>query len=240
MTRRIHGTAFSVPTCWSAWVFIVIYLMHLSSNCALKAFKHVFTSPSSVDKEPKATRSGNARLHGMTRVTPGSIAYIATQVWPFRFSSGIPMTDLVSGALLIVCLSHFFSHRYHHGLWEVLYHHFGALIRSRWKTRSWCAFCLVEPVFKSISLNKRKLNTRISGRYFRPTRLPSALSLRIAHLQRSKRGGGRSCNPPLITPQPSNHGNHYILQTVQFMIYRKYASVLYPPLQCDIMLAYLL
>lgn len=29
----------------------------------------------------KATRSGNARIHGMTRVTPASIAYIATQVW---------------------------------------------------------------------------------------------------------------------------------------------------------------
>ncbi len=46
----------------------------------IEAFKHVFTSPSSVDKEPKATRSGNARIHGMTNVTPGSIAYIATQV----------------------------------------------------------------------------------------------------------------------------------------------------------------
>ncbi|KAG6914296.1 hypothetical protein DXG01_001249 [Tephrocybe rancida] len=46
----------------------------------VKAFKHVFTSPSSVDKDPKATRSGNARLHDMTSVTPASIAYIATQV----------------------------------------------------------------------------------------------------------------------------------------------------------------
>ena len=40
----------------------------------------MFTSPSSVDKEPKATRSGNARLHNMTRTTPASVAYIATQV----------------------------------------------------------------------------------------------------------------------------------------------------------------
>src|ERR1700690_3856224 len=47
---------------------------------ALQAYKHVFTSPSSVDKEAKATRSGNARIHGMTRVTMASIAYIATQV----------------------------------------------------------------------------------------------------------------------------------------------------------------
>jgi hypothetical protein len=49
----------------------------------VQAYRHVFTSPSSVEKEPKATRSGNARLHGMTQVTPPSIAYIATQVGPF-------------------------------------------------------------------------------------------------------------------------------------------------------------
>ena len=45
-----------------------------------KAFKHMFTSPSSVNKAPTATRSGNARIHGMTSVTPASISYIATQV----------------------------------------------------------------------------------------------------------------------------------------------------------------
>ncbi|KAG2136732.1 hypothetical protein DEU56DRAFT_871520 [Suillus clintonianus] len=44
------------------------------------AYRYVFTSPSSVDKEPKATRSGNARIHGMTRVTLPSIAYISTQI----------------------------------------------------------------------------------------------------------------------------------------------------------------
>ena len=47
---------------------------------SLQAYKHVFTSPSSVEKEARATRSGNARLHGMFQVTPASIAYIATQV----------------------------------------------------------------------------------------------------------------------------------------------------------------
>lgn len=45
-----------------------------------KAFKHIFTSPSSVDDEPKATRSGNARIHGMCYVTPASLAYVFTQV----------------------------------------------------------------------------------------------------------------------------------------------------------------
>ena len=53
---------------------------HTRCSSFLQTFKHIFTSPSSVDKEPKATRSGNARIHGMTRVTPPSIAYTATQV----------------------------------------------------------------------------------------------------------------------------------------------------------------
>ncbi|KAG6911070.1 hypothetical protein DXG01_004585 [Tephrocybe rancida] len=44
------------------------------------AYKYIFTSPSSVNKEPRATKSGNARIHGMTRVTPASIAYVAAQV----------------------------------------------------------------------------------------------------------------------------------------------------------------
>ena len=45
-----------------------------------QAYKHIFTSPSSVDKDPKATRSGNARIHGMTNIMLPSIAYVATQV----------------------------------------------------------------------------------------------------------------------------------------------------------------
>ncbi|KAH6876954.1 hypothetical protein BKA70DRAFT_1378496 [Coprinopsis sp. MPI-PUGE-AT-0042] len=51
------------------------------SGLLVSAFKHVFTSPSSVNsKEPRATRSCNARLHGMQSVTVASIAYIAAQV----------------------------------------------------------------------------------------------------------------------------------------------------------------
>ena len=38
----------------------------LRTELDLQAYKHVFTSPSSVDREPKATRSGNACIHGMT------------------------------------------------------------------------------------------------------------------------------------------------------------------------------
>jgi hypothetical protein len=55
-------------------------LHYYYSLCCVQAYKHIFTSPSSVEKEVKATRSGNARIHGMTRVTTASLAYVATQV----------------------------------------------------------------------------------------------------------------------------------------------------------------
>ncbi|KAH6905952.1 hypothetical protein BKA70DRAFT_1107191 [Coprinopsis sp. MPI-PUGE-AT-0042] len=52
----------------------------LRSALLVMAFRHIFTSPSSVDEDPRLTRSGNARIHGMTKVTATSIAYVATQV----------------------------------------------------------------------------------------------------------------------------------------------------------------
>ena len=55
------------------------------SHLPLKVYKHIFTLPSSVNSEPKATRSGNARIHGMLCATHGSIAYIATQVYPLLY-----------------------------------------------------------------------------------------------------------------------------------------------------------
>jgi len=45
-----------------------------------QAYKHIFTSPSSMEKEVKATISGNARIHGMKQVTTASLAYVVTQV----------------------------------------------------------------------------------------------------------------------------------------------------------------
>ncbi|TEB34539.1 hypothetical protein FA13DRAFT_1753579 [Coprinellus micaceus] len=70
----------------------------LRSSLLVKAYKHVFTSPSSVASgASKATRSSNARLHGMESVTIPSIAYIATQV-RFALSSQavFSRTDLVT------------------------------------------------------------------------------------------------------------------------------------------------
>ncbi|KAG8989785.1 hypothetical protein FRB90_002070 [Tulasnella sp. 427] len=62
------------------------------SSVLLKAARHIFISPSSADEEgSRSTRAGNAALNGMTRVTPASIAYVATQV-RFALSS-----DMVFG-----------------------------------------------------------------------------------------------------------------------------------------------
>jgi hypothetical protein len=60
-----------------------VYCKYTNAYCIPfhQAFRHIFTSPSSVDREPKATRAGNARLHGMTAVTGASIAYVTTQVF---------------------------------------------------------------------------------------------------------------------------------------------------------------
>ncbi|KAG1762159.1 hypothetical protein EV702DRAFT_1183121 [Suillus placidus] len=69
----------------------------LRSNILICGFKHIFTSPSSVEKEPKATRSGNAYLHGMKSMTKGSLAYIATQVrFSLSSSSVFSRTDTVT------------------------------------------------------------------------------------------------------------------------------------------------
>ncbi|KIJ59841.1 hypothetical protein HYDPIDRAFT_32833 [Hydnomerulius pinastri MD-312] len=69
----------------------------LQSGILVSAFKHIFTSPSSVDQEPKATQSGNAQIHRMWLVTKASIAYIATQA-RFALSSAqvFSRTDLVT------------------------------------------------------------------------------------------------------------------------------------------------
>ncbi|KAG6905503.1 hypothetical protein DXG01_002333 [Tephrocybe rancida] len=54
----------------------------LRSGLLVKAFKHVFITPSSADLADGTvtTKSGNAKIHGMKRVTKASIVYIVTQV----------------------------------------------------------------------------------------------------------------------------------------------------------------
>lgn len=86
----------------------------------LQAYKHIFTSPSSVDGEAKATRSGNARIHGMTAVTLPSIAYVATQV---NFCFGLSDASLTyswSGSLCVVITEYIFPFGQRDGHREVL------------------------------------------------------------------------------------------------------------------------
>ncbi|OBZ76013.1 hypothetical protein A0H81_03294 [Grifola frondosa] len=52
----------------------------LRSKLLVTAYKYIFTSPSSVDDETRATRAGNAHIHGMTRVTRASIATLRHSV----------------------------------------------------------------------------------------------------------------------------------------------------------------
>ncbi|KAL4066577.1 hypothetical protein J3A83DRAFT_4359987 [Scleroderma citrinum] len=66
---------------------IIVLLLFNHPN---QAFKHIFTSPSSVDQELKVTCSSNAHLHGMQIVTKASIAYVAIQ---YVFSHSNLITD---------------------------------------------------------------------------------------------------------------------------------------------------
>ncbi|KAG0697117.1 hypothetical protein DFH29DRAFT_984409 [Suillus ampliporus] len=80
--------------CGDQWPIFYPWCGLLRSRLLVCAYKHVFTSPSSVEREPKATRSGNARLHGMNSVTIASVAYIATQVrFALSSSSVFSRTD---------------------------------------------------------------------------------------------------------------------------------------------------
>jgi hypothetical protein len=53
------------------WVHFqcLMYAIHFVEAHNLQAFKHIFTSLSSVEKDAKAIRLGNAHIHGMTQVT---------------------------------------------------------------------------------------------------------------------------------------------------------------------------
>ena len=63
-------------------VSLIHYLKTQDLLWSKQAYKYIFMSPSSVEKEVKATQSGNAHLHGMTCITMASLAYVETQVGP--------------------------------------------------------------------------------------------------------------------------------------------------------------
>ncbi|KAF8840532.1 hypothetical protein BDN67DRAFT_980964 [Paxillus ammoniavirescens] len=76
----------------------------LHSGLLVVAFKHIFTSPSSVDQEPKATHSGNAHIHSMRSTTKTSLAYVAMQA---RFA--LNSAQVFSCIDLITNSEHFYN-----------------------------------------------------------------------------------------------------------------------------------
>jgi len=90
---------------------------------------------SSMEKKVKATRSGNARIHGMKWVTMASLAYVAIQVHlGLRFHCYA--TDHLAAPLRIVIFFSLLQDWHYHGLWTILQEHFGLLGWSRWSR--WC------------------------------------------------------------------------------------------------------
>jgi hypothetical protein len=81
-----------------------------------------------VDKEPKATRSGNAYLHGMKAVTVGSLAYVATQV-RLAFDHVFLSRYVRSDSIFIKLVVRVFTYRHGHGLRKLLSQHSGFIGR---------------------------------------------------------------------------------------------------------------
>ncbi|KAH6901412.1 hypothetical protein BKA70DRAFT_1374771 [Coprinopsis sp. MPI-PUGE-AT-0042] len=67
------------------------------SALLVSAFKHIFTSPSSVHREPRATRSGNARIHGDEKC-------YHTVRFALSSSPTFSRTDLVTDSEALLCL----------------------------------------------------------------------------------------------------------------------------------------
>ncbi|EGO28367.1 hypothetical protein SERLADRAFT_405935 [Serpula lacrymans var. lacrymans S7.9] len=69
----------------------------LRSSLLVNAFKRIFTSPSSINQEPKATHSGNTQIHSMQAITKAFIAYVAMKVYFALMSAQVfSCTDLVT------------------------------------------------------------------------------------------------------------------------------------------------
>jgi hypothetical protein len=106
-------------------LLVSVRLRHLTCSCfyspqRTQGFKHVFTSPSSVEEEePRATKSGNARIHGMTRVTGASLAYVATQV-VFILLISTTTADDFKGSLCSLLLQHLLTHGFCHRFRNIL------------------------------------------------------------------------------------------------------------------------
>ncbi|KAI6035805.1 hypothetical protein EDC04DRAFT_2571344 [Pisolithus marmoratus] len=62
----------------------------------MQAYRHVFTSPNSIDQELKAMQSSNVCFHGMQMVIKASVAYITIQVSNYVSKVFKQETDLIA------------------------------------------------------------------------------------------------------------------------------------------------
>ena len=113
--------------------FSFLWHFHLLTS-KHQGFKHVFTCPSSVDEdEPRATRAGNAYIHGMTSVTKASLAYIATQAGFRALYEHVTKDHL--GSLCAVLVQHVLAHWCGYQFWNLLQQHSGPAPGSTGKAR---------------------------------------------------------------------------------------------------------
>ena len=129
--------------------FIFRYDFHSFISDSFQAFQHIFTSLSSVKKEPKGTRSGNAHIHGMGSVTLPSIAYVATQVCEVGSLHQLkyifwPPSQI--GSLQPIFISRIFQDWHHHQFREVLQLHCWTIWWFRRTRGGERTPCVVEPV----------------------------------------------------------------------------------------------
>jgi hypothetical protein len=70
------------------------------------------------DDEPKAMKSGNAQIHGMTHITAAWLAYIATQV--FHTEHTLFVANSLPGSLCPMLFQYILSHQFHYQLANIL------------------------------------------------------------------------------------------------------------------------
>ncbi|KAH6903265.1 hypothetical protein BKA70DRAFT_1110926 [Coprinopsis sp. MPI-PUGE-AT-0042] len=97
-SKVLNKTLIIEPTDWPAFLYANeqedpedVWKGLFRGELLVRAYRYIFTSPSSAHSSVRATRAGNAKLHGIKSVTRASLAYVAMQV-RFALSSSNTFT----------------------------------------------------------------------------------------------------------------------------------------------------